>query len=162
MTTKEILKYLRKRRNLSAQQVADGCEMSLGVYKKYESGERGVGTPALIKLADFYGVTTDYLLGRSNEKPEPLAQLASEFNMSALEEKILKNYLALDEKMRGDLTDFLQKAVMEVKAESIQHSQIDLVSEKAIARSSDGDFKPAPTDEQFESFSVPADSDIVG
>ncbi len=162
MTTKEILKYLRKRRNLSAQQVADGCEMSLGVYKKYESGERGVGTPALIKLADFYGVTTDYLLGRSNEKPEPLAQLASEFNMSALEEKILKNYLALDEKMRGDLTDFLQKAVMEVKAESIQHSQIDLVSEKAIARSSDGDFKPAPTDEQFESFSVPADSDIDG
>lgn len=153
---------LRKNIKKSQAEVAEYLGLTVAAYQNYETGRREANYETLSKLADFYGVTTDYLLGRSNEKPEPLAQLASEFNMSALEEKILKNYLALDEKMRGDLTDFLQKAVMEVKAESIQHSQIDLVSEKAIARSSDGDFKPAPTDEQFESFSVPADSDIDG
>ena len=64
METKDILKKLRKDYGYSAQQVADGCDMSLGVYKKYESGERGVGTPALCKIADFYGISTDYLLDR--------------------------------------------------------------------------------------------------
>lgn len=69
METKDILKMLRKNRNKSAKDVAVGCDMSLGVYQKYESGERGVGTPALCKLADFYGVTTDYLLGRETNNP---------------------------------------------------------------------------------------------
>ena len=117
METKDIIKELRKKRNLSAQQVADGCEISLGVYKKYESGERGVGVPALQKLADFYGVTTDYLLGRSTDTP-PLSQLASQFNMSALEREIVDGYLSLPEDMRGGLMDFLEKAVEKAQAES--------------------------------------------
>ena len=118
METKDIIKELRKNRRLSAQQVADGCEISLGVYKKYESGERGVGVPALQKLADFYGVTTDYLLGRETGEPETIDKLAGEFNMSALEKEILDNYLSLPKDMRGDLMEFLQKSVEKVMNES--------------------------------------------
>lgn len=118
METKDIIKTLRKKHGYSAQQVADGCEMSLGVYKKYESGERGVGVPALAKLADFYHVSTDYLLGRKSSEQTALDGLAGEFNMTLLEKKIVENYLALPPKMRGDLMEFLAKSVKEVTDES--------------------------------------------
>ena len=118
METKDIIRSLRKKRDYSAQQVADGCEMSLGVYKKYESGERGVGVPALSKLADFYNVSVDYLLGRKTSEQTALDGLAGEFNMTLLEKKIVENYLALPPKMRGDLMEFLAKSVKEVTDES--------------------------------------------
>ena len=72
----------------------------------------------LSKLADFYGVTADYLLGRDTGEPEPLDQLAAEFNMTALEKKIVENYLSLPESMRGDLMEFLRKTVKEVQEEN--------------------------------------------
>ena len=118
METKDIIKALRKKREYSAQQVADGCEMSLGVYKKYESGERGVGVPALSKLADFYNVSVDYLLGRENGEQTALDELAGQFNMSMLEKEIVKGYLELPDDMRENLMDFLDRTVRKVARES--------------------------------------------
>lgn len=67
METKNILKQLRESRKLTMQDVAASTDISYSVYQKYESGARGVGVPALCKLADFYNVTTDYLLGRDTQ-----------------------------------------------------------------------------------------------
>lgn len=122
MTTKDILKELRRNKNLSAQQVADGCDMSLGVYKKYESGERGVGTPALLKLADFYDVTTDYLLGRPDAKPpaDPVEEFVDKVQMKEQEQIILKKWLALDEKQRRVVFDFMVDIVHEYESASVQ------------------------------------------
>ena len=39
--------------------------MQLTVYQRYERGEREIPLWAAIKLADYYGVTLDYLVGRS-------------------------------------------------------------------------------------------------
>lgn len=113
METKNILKELRKERNLSAQNVADGCQMSLGVYKKYESGERGVGTPALVKLADFYNVSTDYLLGRPDAKPpkSPIDTFAKSANLKELEKLLIKEYLKLSDKQRSSVIDFMEKII---------------------------------------------------
>lgn len=41
-----------------------GC--SQRVYSNYERGDIDVPTAILIRLADFYNVSTDYLLGRTN------------------------------------------------------------------------------------------------
>lgn len=163
MTTKDILKELRRNKSLSAQQVADGCDMSLGVYKKYESGERGVGTPALLKLADFYNVTTDYLLGRPDAKPpaDPVEEFADRVQMQEQEQIILKKWLALDEKQRRAVYDFMVDIVHEYESvqsnaqsqsEQIQRSGTYEFSEQAIARSSDSNYKPAPTEEQYNDF----------
>lgn len=118
MESKDIIKSLRKKRNYSAQQVADGYDMSLGVYRKYETGERGIGVPTLQKLADFYNVTTDYLLGRETPESSTVDKLSSEFNMTALERKILEGYLELPDNMRENLMEFLQKSVQEVQEEN--------------------------------------------
>lgn len=112
------LKELRQRNNYTVSQLCDLLSMSTNTYAKYEREERDVSTDILNKFADFYGVTTDYLLGRESGEPDTLDTLAAEFNMSALEKKIVDNYLSLPKSMRGDLMEFLRKTVKEVQDES--------------------------------------------
>lgn len=47
-------------------QIAAYLNMSRNVYWRYEKGVREIPTWAVLKLADFYGVSTDYLLGRTD------------------------------------------------------------------------------------------------
>lgn len=63
---KNNLKILRKQRNLSqlAVQMQTGIEQAL--ISKYETGERVPPTETLIILADFYGVSIDYILCRTD------------------------------------------------------------------------------------------------
>lgn len=45
--------------------------MNRGVYQRYENGRREIPVWALVKLADYYHTSTDYLLGRTNRR-EPI------------------------------------------------------------------------------------------
>lgn len=56
---------LRKQRNLSREAVARALEMSAMTYQRYEKNLRDPTAPVLVKLADFYGVTLDQLVGRT-------------------------------------------------------------------------------------------------
>ena len=62
------LRALREDRDLTQTQIAKILGMSQTGYSKYETGENDIPTQVLIKLADFYQTTTDYLLGRTDEK----------------------------------------------------------------------------------------------
>ena len=62
------IRDLREDRDLSQKQVAQMLGMSQTGYSKYETGENDIPTIVLIKLADFYGTTTDYLLERTDTK----------------------------------------------------------------------------------------------
>lgn len=120
MATNEILKKLRTTRGLIQSEIAEKLGVSLSSYQKYER-EKGSITPSLdvlVRIADFYGVSVDYLLGRDAEEPAPLEALSNQFNMSALEKEIVKGYLELPDDMRDDLMDFLERAVRKVAAES--------------------------------------------
>ena len=46
--------------------LSECCGLGTDCIRKYESGERMPETEALIKVADFFEVSTDYLLGRSD------------------------------------------------------------------------------------------------
>ena len=99
-------------------QLCELLDMSPNTYAKYEREERDVSTETLSMFADFFGVTTDYLLGRDTGEPDTIDKLAAEFNMSALEKKIVDNYLSLPESMRSDFMEFLDKSVKEVMREN--------------------------------------------
>jgi transcriptional regulator with XRE-family HTH domain len=60
------LKELRKERKILQRQVAEAINCSQAVYSRYESGEREPSKEILAALADFYGVSVDYLLGRDD------------------------------------------------------------------------------------------------
>lgn len=62
------LRKLRKEKGLSqiAVQMQTGIEQVL--ISKYENGERVPPTETLMQLADFYGVSMDYIMGRTDRK----------------------------------------------------------------------------------------------
>ena len=66
MNKYQRIRDLREDRDLNQTQVAKILGMSQTGYSKYETGENDISTAILIKLADYYNVSTDYLLGRTN------------------------------------------------------------------------------------------------
>ena len=69
----EILKYenirnLRLDKGLTQKQIAQVLGISQNTYSQYEIGVLNYPVDALIKLADFHGVSVDYLLGRTPHK----------------------------------------------------------------------------------------------
>ena len=61
------LKELRRRKNLTQQNMADAMGITMRNYQRYEYGKINVPATTLNFFADFFGVTTDYLLGRGEE-----------------------------------------------------------------------------------------------
>ena len=60
------LKDLREDKDLRQVDIAEILETSQTIYSRYERGEREIPVRHLIRLADFYSVPTDYILGRTN------------------------------------------------------------------------------------------------
>ena len=59
---------LREDNDKTQKDIALLLNMHVTVYQRYERGERELPLWEAIKLADYYGVSLDYLVGRSNTK----------------------------------------------------------------------------------------------
>ena len=64
----ENIRSLRIDNGLTQKQVAQILGISQNTYSQYEVGVLNYPVDAIIKLADYYGVSTDYLLGRTTVK----------------------------------------------------------------------------------------------
>lgn len=62
------IRDLREDRDLNQTQIAQILGMSQTGYSKYETGENDIPTAILIKLANFYDTSVDYLLGQTDCK----------------------------------------------------------------------------------------------
>lgn len=62
------LKALRKERRLYQRELGELLDVTLGHYQKIERGKINISALTLCTLADYFGVSTDYLLGRSEER----------------------------------------------------------------------------------------------
>lgn len=60
------IRDLREDRDLKQRQIADYLNCSQQVYNNYELGQRDIPTDVLIRLADFYRVSIDYLLDQTS------------------------------------------------------------------------------------------------
>ncbi len=63
------IKELRNERHITQLKMALDLNMSQNTISRYENGEREPGIAELIRLADYFHVSVDYLLGRT-DKPE--------------------------------------------------------------------------------------------
>ena len=61
----ETLKNLRNKQNLTQTDIAEKLGISQTTYGRYETGDIEPSLGSIILLADFYGVSTDYILGRT-------------------------------------------------------------------------------------------------
>lgn len=57
------IRDMREDHDKSQQEIADYLNMHRSVYRRYESGERETPAWVIVKLAEYYRVSTDYLLG---------------------------------------------------------------------------------------------------
>ncbi len=107
------LKELRKKKGLSQKQAANALGISMRAYQNYEYGQREPNIEMINKLANFYGVTTDYLLDRPEAKPpdDPIDSFAANVSLQELEKILIKQYLDLTEPQRQLVLDFMRRAI---------------------------------------------------
>lgn len=122
------LKALRAKKGVTIAQLCNELQMNQNTYAKYERDERDVSTETLSKLADFYNVTTDYLLGRE-PAPDPFAEMKINPN---IEKELLAKYMKLPDKMRASVLNVLYQlgdivaAGMEITESTTAGAQHDL------------------------------------
>ncbi|WP_251317706.1 helix-turn-helix domain-containing protein [Flintibacter muris] len=76
LTITERLKDLRKKRGLTLEALSEATKISRSALGTYETGEfKDISPFSIVKLAKFYGVTTDYLMGVSNLEKEADAEI---------------------------------------------------------------------------------------
>ena len=62
------IRDLREDSDLTQKEIAEILGMSQTGYSKYETGENDIPTEVLIKLAEYYHTSTDYLLGLTDDR----------------------------------------------------------------------------------------------
>lgn len=104
-----ILCELRKEKGLSQKEAAAQLGVSQALLSHYEKGIRECGQSFLIKVADFYGVTCDFLLGRTNARNNATNELEAltdhkNIPITASSETFIKAGVMLAEIMRKNNT----------------------------------------------------------
>ncbi len=173
----QILKDLRESKKLSQKQMAIMLGTSHQAYQKYEYGTAEPTFDNLSKLADFYGVTTDYLLGRETE-PKPLEQLAKINGLDITEEVLLEEYMKLEPQKRKAIIDFMKRGIQEAEMRMQEKAPAPVPEPQkeappiqvkqgqkqnwAIARTTNPEkqYIPAPTDEMMELFTPLTPEDL--
>ena len=111
----DILKELRLKRQLTSEQLCERLGIKGGSYRNYERNDRKPDYDTLVKLADFYGVSTDYILGRPNAKApkDPFDEIET---VDEMKKDLIKERLNLDEKSRKSFLSVLRKIVLKEEA----------------------------------------------
>lgn len=91
------LKKLRVNQRISQQELASRLCMNRITYSQYETNRRQPDYETLLKIADYYGVSVDYLLGRTNEPMSMNLSLMAESGRYEQKKEILK--------LIGEMTD---------------------------------------------------------
>lgn len=96
MTVSERLTEVRKNHGYTRTRLAEELKKPYRTITNYETGEREPGHDYIIKIAKMFGVTTDYLLGLS-DNPQTTSEDIQKNNISNNEIHLVKKYRALDE-----------------------------------------------------------------
>lgn len=104
METHEILKRLRESKGLTMKEVSDATKMATSLISDYETGKKALGMKVAIRLADFYNVSLDYLVGR-----EPAPQPPPELSAKMDDKEFLQLYNSLPEFAKQIFVDAMTK-----------------------------------------------------
>lgn len=107
----EILKVLRDEKGLTLKQMGEILGVSHMTYQRYEKNDTDVSTDMLVKLSNFYGVSADYLLGRTEIKAMAGTSPAEQLDVTAAEQEIIRRYTEFPEEVRLLLLETIRKLV---------------------------------------------------
>lgn len=112
----DILRSLRAEKKATQSDLADMLELTTNAYQSYERGVSEPSCKALRKLADFYNVSTDYLLGRTPVREmNTLAEgELTEDEVKRLQQEIYESYCRMSEETRRICIEALRSVVGDV------------------------------------------------
>jgi transcriptional regulator with XRE-family HTH domain len=104
------LKELRKANKLKQTDIAEFLSCSQGVYSRYESEEREPPFDIIKKLAEYYGVTIDYLMGGEEAKnqPTPTPVQAQEKAPGSLDDQIMQELEGFNTDQLREVLNFIR------------------------------------------------------
>ena len=108
---KDQLQELRKDRKFTQEEAANQFGVKLSTYQKYERDAISPPYDILIKIADFYNVSADYLLGRTEIKAMAGTSPAEQLDVTAAEQEIIRRYTEFPEEVRLLLLETIRKLV---------------------------------------------------
>lgn len=114
----EKIKALRKEKGITIAEAAKIFSVAPRTYSSYEAEEREPNIEMINKLADFYGVTTDYLLGRE-PAPDPLAGIHFK---TVDNDEFVRLYSELPEQVKQIFVDTMAKLAQAQEQEKKKHS----------------------------------------
>lgn len=116
----EMLKQLRQSRKMTQQDVAQFLGVDRSTYVKYERGTSDPPTATLVRLADYFNVSVDFLLGHAAAVSVPGQAAAVQLN--AADAELLRKFHALDDMAQARILNSLdfeyQAATRQEHAES--------------------------------------------
>ncbi|MBE5750848.1 MAG: helix-turn-helix domain-containing protein [Clostridiales bacterium] len=104
----EISKTLRKERNLSQAQLADFLKVSKSCISMIEIGRNEPTANTLIRYADFFECSTDYLLGREDDFGNVVIKESSSANLTVEEKSLCKNFRALSNERKMQVLEYAE------------------------------------------------------
>lgn len=114
-----IISYLRKEKGITQKQASEDLGISQALLSHYEKGIRECSLEFVVTLAEYYGVSCDYLLGRSAERnyeKENTSQINNKGLLENLQRKILINNL-----------DFIFEVLTEINQREITKSVTEIL-----------------------------------
>ena len=88
------IKMLREEKQMNMREVADALKIPYTTYVNYEKELREPNSEMLISLANYFEVSIDYLIGRSDSRKNNLLNNELESNFNIKEKKLVDSYLS--------------------------------------------------------------------
>ena len=104
---KNNIKMVRESQNLTQKDCADIFGVTLRAWQTYEQGVSEPKYEVLCKIADYFCVSLDYLLGREPPEPKVITQTDEE-----LETALIEAYRTMPDNARKDFLNYIREAVL--------------------------------------------------
>ena len=99
------LKLLRKELKKTQTDIANVLGITVSAYGNYELGQREPDNANLVKLARYFNVSTDYLLGLSDDR-SPKQSIQQSSNLTSRESQLLSVFNSLSPSEQGEVLGF--------------------------------------------------------
>ena len=112
----ELFRELREDRDSSQSDIAAVLGISQQHYSKYETGEYELPLRHFITLAEYYGVSADYLIGRCSHGEKTALEMVY-VTRDCTCEKLLQDTLSLSEHGRKSVVEYVELQLLKEKSE---------------------------------------------
>lgn len=131
----ENLKAARKKSGKTQKEIADSLGVGQSTYKNYECGLREPNGDTIVALANLFGVTTDYLLGRQPAETleDTIKSLAKQYQMTDAQTGIVAAYFYMNEENREKFLEIVRTFADSADAAESKESRGKFEKVKAAA-----------------------------